>query len=300
MKYTKQIATFVKTACKKKKVIVIYGPTACGKTGLWVQIAKLLKTEVISTDSRQIYIWMDIGTGKVTKKEMKKIPHHMIDIATPDEQFSVGRYKKEALKVMKRLWSEWKIPVLVGGTWLYIDALIFDFQAPKCPEDLTLRKKYEIMAQKHGKQRVYEELEKIDPEYAKTLHANNLQYVIRGIEVKKITWKSKLDFKKEKKLKYDTFFLTPYEDEERTSLYKKIDTRVQGMFENWLLKEVTKLVKKYGADAPWLEAIGYTEVIDFLDGKIDEEECLAKVQQNSRNYAKRQVTWFRKYTQFFS
>ncbi len=295
MHHFNEIKSFLDHHSKKKKVIVIYGPTACGKTSLWLEVAEKIGSQIISTDSRQIYKWMDIGTGKVTKKEMGNIVHHMIDVASPDEVYSVGKYKKEALKIMKHMWAQGDIPILVWGTWLYIDALIYNFNIPKAPKSLKIREKYEKMAAKYGNEFVYKKLQKIDPDYAKEVHPNNLQYVIRGIEVKLSIGRSKLEFKKEKKLKYETLFLTPYADAQRAQLYEKINLRVSQMFAQWLVKEVKKIVKKYGENAPWLEAIGYTEVIEFLEGKISEKQCLDQIQQHSRNYAKRQITWFRKY-----
>lgn len=295
MSYTKTLENFLNSPSKKQKLIVIYGPTACGKTAMSLEVAKKVGWEIISADSRQIYTWMDIGTWKITKEEMTNIPHHMIDIVQPSEEYSVWAYKKEVLKTMKKIWGQWKIPILCWGTWLYLDAIVYNFQVPKVPADLKIRAKYEKMAEKYGKEFVFEKLQEIDPEYAKVIHANNLQYVIRGIEVKLLTGKSKLSFRKKKTLKYDTLFLTPYDDTKREALYQKINLRVQEMFDMWLVEEVAWLVKKFGKESPWLEAIGYSEVIQYLEWSYGLPECIEKVQQNSRNYAKRQVTWFRKY-----
>lgn len=296
MRYEKKILSFLKKKSPLPKLIVIYWPTASGKTDISLQIAQKIDGEIISADSRQIYKWMDIGTGKIKKKEMQWVPHHLLDILTPDTAYSVGQYKQDTLKVIKKIQKKWKTPILCWGTGLYIDAVIYDFEVPNVPGDEKIRKKYEKMAEKYGKEYVFAKLEKIDPEYAKMVHPNNLQYVIRGIEVKLLTGTSKLASKKEKKLLYDTLFITPYSDKNREKLYKKIDVRVKKMFETGLVEEVQKLSKKYGKNAPWLEAIGYTEVMEFLEGNISLETCVSQVQQNSRNYAKRQVTWFRKYT----
>lgn len=290
-----QVDEFLSKRWEKPKIIVIYGPTACGKTGLSIEIAKHISSEIISTDSRQMYQYLDIGTGKVTKEEMQGIPHHMIDILPPNVEYSVAEFKKESEKIIFDLQKKWKIPVLAGGTGLYIESILYDFQIPEVPADENIRKKYENMAKEFGKMAVYEELEKIDPLYAKELHPNNLNYVIRALEVKLITWKSKRDFRIEKTLKYETLFLTPY-DGDREALYKKINTRVQEMFENWLIQEVENILKMgYKTDDVGLKTIWYKEVIDYKKGKISLQESLAQVQQMNRNYAKRQMTWFSRY-----
>lgn len=280
-----------------KKIIVIYWPTACWKTGLSIQLAKYLNTEVISTDSRQIFKELDIGTGKIKESEKEGVPHHMIDIISPNEKFSVWAYKKMVLPLLEGIWAKWKIPLLVWGTGLYIDSLIYDFQIPKIPPNEDLRSELEKEAEIYGKEYVYKKLVNIDPLFAQTLHPNNLRYVIRALEVKLMTWKSKWDTKEEKVLSFPTLFITPYEDD-REKLYSNINKRVIQMFDEWLVWEVQHLLQKgYTKDDFWLKTIGYSEVIEYLEWNISLEESIASVQQNSRNYAKRQLTWFRKYIQ---
>ena len=295
MIFEKELEKFLEKKSEKQKIIVVYWPTACWKTGLAIEIAKKMNSEIISTDSRQIFKELNIWTGKVTEEEKEGIIHHMIDIISPDRDYSVWEFKVEAEEKMQEIWQKWKIPILCWGTGLYIDSLIFDFKIPKVPADENLRNKLEEERQKFWNEFIWKKLQELDPKYVEELHPNNYRYVIRALEVKILTWKSKLDFREEKKLKYETFFVTPY-DEDRKKLYEKIDKRVAMMFELWLIDEVKNLLKKYKKDDFWLKTIWYKEVVDFLEWKISFEECVDLVQKYNRNYAKRQLTWFRKYT----
>ena len=285
---------FLEKKSDKNKIIVIYWPTACGKTDLSIKIAKFLNSEIISTDSRQIFKWLDIWTGKVTEEEKEWIIHHMIDIIEPNQEYSVWEFKKEAEKIIKNIFKKWEIPILCWGTWLYIDSLIYDFKIPKVPADPILREKLEDERIKFWNEFIWKKLQEIDPDYASELHPNNYRYVIRALEVKILTWKSKKEFREEKNLKYDTFFITPY-DWNREKLYKKIDLRITSMFENWLLEEVRDLLTKYKKTDFWMQTIWYKEIIDFFEWKLNFDDCVALVQKHNRNYAKRQLTWFRKY-----
>ena len=290
----KDLKKFLEKKSEKNKIIVIYWPTACGKTDLSIKIAKFLNSEIISTDSRQIFKWLDIWTGKVTEEEKEWIIHHMIDIIEPNQEYSVWEFKKEAEKIIKNIFKKWEIPILCWWTWLYIDSLIYDFKIPKVPADPILREKLEDERIKFWNEFIWEKLQEIDPNYASELHPNNYRYVIRALEVKILTWKSKKEFREEKNLKYDTFFITPY-DWNREKLYEKIDLRIKSMFENWLLEEVRDLLAKYKKTDFWMQTIWYKEIIDFFDWKLNFDDCVALVQKHNRNYAKRQLTWFRKY-----
>lgn len=290
----KDLKKFLEKKSEKNKIIVIYWPTACGKTDLAIKIAKFLNSEIISTDSRQIFKWLDIWTGKVTEEEKEWIIHHMIDIIEPNQEYSVWEFKKEAEKIIKNIFRKWKIPILCWGTWLYIDSLIYDFKIPKVPADPILREKLEEERIKFWNEFIWKKLQEIDPDYASELHPNNYRYVIRALEVKILTWKSKKEFREEKNLKYDTFFITPY-DWNREKLYEKIDLRIKSMFENWLLEEVRNLLTKYKKTDFWMQTIWYKEIIDFFEWKLNFDDCVALVQKHNRNYAKRQLTWFRKY-----
>ena len=326
MDFKKKLQEFLDKKTKNKKIIVIYWPTASWKTGLSIEVAKQVDSEIISTDSRQIFRWLDIWTWKIKEAEKEWIKHHMIDIINPDEYYSVWEFKKEAERIIEDILSNWKIPILCWGTWLYIDSLIYDFDIPKIPANEEIRKKLEKEAEEFWNDYVYNKLVEIDPDYAKELHTNNIRYIIRALEVKILTGKSKKDFRQEKKLKYDTLFLTPYNGD-REELYKKINKRVLMMFEDWLVNEVKDLLKNYDKDDFWMKTIWYKEVINYLtldklsdlqkndieekiwkkisklsitekeklSIKLNFEETIELVQKNNRNYAKKQLTWFNKY-----
>ncbi len=292
----KKVEIFLKNKpSRKPKLIVIYWPTACGKTALSIEVAKFLDTEIISTDSRQIYKSMDIGTGKIKESEKQWIIHHMIDIIEPALPYSVWAFQRDAKTFIDWLHSRWKTPILCGWTGLYIDSLVYDFSLPKTPNSETLRKELEDELKEKGSEYMFEKLKRIDPEYDHEIHPNNTKYVLRAIEVKLLTGKSKSKFKEEKKLSYDTLFITPY-DGNREKLYARINARVEAMFEEGLVGEVENLIKIprfiWSLASEW---IGYAEVIDYIHQKIPLKEAVNLVQQHSRNYAKRQLTWFRRY-----
>lgn len=290
-----KLTNFLNKESNNKKIIVIYWPTGCGKTSLGIEIAQKIHTEIISTDSRQIFKYLNIWTWKVTQSEMMWIPHHMIDIIEPNMKYNVWEFKKKAQNIIHNLHILWKIPILVWWTWLYIDSLIYDFDIPQAIENTELRQKFEEEAEKFWKEYVYNQLLKIDKEYAQELHPNNLHYVIRALEVKILTGKSKKDFRTEKQSKYETLFLTPY-DNNREKLYTNINKRVQKMFDDWLIDEVKNILNLwYKKTDFWLKTIWYKEIIDYLAWNISYNTCFNLVQQWNRNYAKKQLTWFWKY-----
>lgn len=284
----------MKKESSKEKIIVIYGPTWSGKTSMSIDIAKYLNTKIIGTDSRQIFKYLDIWTGKITEKEKEGIEHFMIDIIKPTEKYSVWEFKQQAELHIQEIYEQKQIPILCGGTGLYIDSLIYDFDIPKVPADEALRKKLEDEAAEFGVDYVYNRLIEYDPEYAKELHPNNLQYVIRALEVVLLTWKSKTEFRGDRTLKYDVLFLTP-DIPDREYLYNRINKRVGMMFDDGLIEEVKSLLQTYNKDDFWMKTIWYSEVIRYLEWEMTEEECLELVRKHNRNYAKRQYTWFRKY-----
>lgn len=294
-KILQKIDDFLKKETNLKKIITIYWPTASGKTDLSIKIAKHIKSEIISTDSRQIYKYMNIWTWKITESEKEWIPHHMIDIIDPDIYFSVWDFYEEANKKISEIFNAWKIPILVWGTWLYIDSLIFDNFVSKAPRDENIRKTLEDERLKYWNEYLYEKFKKIDPKYAGELHPNNYLYVMRWIEVKMLTWISKLDFVTEKNLKYDVLFINTF-SWDREALYKRIDERVALMFQNWLLEEFQNLLGMwYKKEDFWLNSIWYRELFDYKNWVLNLEETIALVQKNSRNYAKRQLTWMNRY-----
>ena len=315
MEYKEKIKNFLEKKSDLRKIIVIYGPTASWKTWMSIEIAKIVDSEIISTDSRQIFKGLDIWTGKITEEEKEGIVHHMIDIINPDREYSVWEFKEESEKIIWEIYSKWKIPILCWWTGLYIDSLIYNFNIPRIPADEKLRASLEKEAEENWNEFVYNKLKDIDPEYAKELHPNNIRYIIRAIEVKMLTWKSKRDFREEKTLKYDTLFLTPYLGE-REYLYNRINKRVQMMFDDGLVWEVEELLKTYTKDNFWMKTIWYKEVINYLNWdwkvydwseklelwekekqwiKLNLDETIELVKKNNRNYAKKQLTWFRKY-----
>ena len=290
---TEILEAFIAKTSNKKKIVVIYWPTGSGKTSLSIDIAKYLDSEIVSTDSRQIFKHMDIGTGKITAEEMDGVPHHMLDIITPDISYSVWEFQTASKLIINELHRKNKIPLLVWGTGLYIDSLIYDFKVKGIPANLDLRNKLESQSAEE----IYKQLQEIDPEYAKELHPNNKQYVIRALEVKLLSGKSKRDFREEKSLIYDVLFLTPdYGD--RENLYNRINTRVEQMFTQGLEEEIQSLLKMWYSERDFgMKSIGYSEFFPYLRGEYDKAECIRMIQQPSRNYAKRQCTWFRKYTE---
>lgn len=297
---------FLTSSSKIPKLIVIYGPTASGKTDRSIQISRQLSTEIISADSRQIYRMMNIGTAKVTQQEMQWVPHHMIDIVDVDTQYSVGDWLEQVEEIIQDLHNKNQIPIICWGTGLYIDALMYNYDMPNIGVDPDLRDEL-IGLQQQWNQKLWDRLYAIDPEYAKQLHPNNHRYVLRGIEVKEITGKSKQEYGK-KTPRFDVHLECPGVDS-REELYQRINLRVQLMFEQWLAWEIQSILEKYGLYSslsslsddqilqrlPGLNSIGYREVFSFMRDEISLDVCIEKIQTNTRHYAKRQLTWFRKY-----
>ncbi len=293
--YFDRVEKFLETPSLLPKLIIIYGPTACGKTGLSIELAKYLKTEVISADSRQIFRYMDIGTGKVTSEEMQWIPHHMLDIQSPDEDYSVGAYQKEVFPIINAIHARGKVPILCGGTGLYLDAVAFHFDIPPMEPDWEYRNSLDQIRLEKWNEYLWNILHEKDPTYAQTIHPNSHHAVIRALEVFEKTGKSKSELLLKNTPLFDVLFITPY-DGDRAKLYQKINTRIEEMFRNGLEAEVRNILEKeYSRDCKGLSTIGYKEVIEYMDNKCTLEECISKIQQWNRNYAKRQLTWFRKY-----
>lgn len=296
--FQSSIDAFIQTESPLPKVIVIYGPTACGKTRLSIEIAQYLNTEIISADSRQIYKYMDIGTGKVTEEEMQWVPHHMLNVIDPSQVFSMVDFAKMWVPIIDGLHRQKKIPIICGGTGLYIDGLLYEMDYPDTPPDWKYREDLEKIRAEQGNEALWKMLEAVDPEYAHELLPNNYRYVMRGLEVFHATGKSKWKSKNTKKLRYSPLFITPYSDENRAKLYETIDARVLWFFKNWLTNEIEYIISVYTSLCPGLTTIGYREILDFMEWRTTLEESIALVQQHSRNYAKRQITWNKKYDNF--
>ena len=290
-----KVDTFLATPSLLPKIIIIYGPTACGKTGLSIELAKYLKTEIIGADSRQIYRYMDIGTGKVTSEEMQWIPHYMIDIRNPDEEYSVGAYQKDVFPIIQNIQGRGKVPILCWGTGLYLDSVAFHFDIPPMEPDWEYRDSLDKIRLEKWNEYLWNKLFVLDSEYAKTIHPNSHHAVIRALEVLEKTGKSKSELRVKNDPLFDVLFLTPY-DGDRARLYERINARIEEMFSQGLVDEVKDILSKwYAPDCKGLTTIGYKEVLEYLDGKCPLSETKAKIQQGNRNYAKRQLTWFKKY-----
>jgi tRNA dimethylallyltransferase len=276
-------------------VIVVYWPTACGKSGLAVEIAEYLRSEVISADSRQIYRGLDIGTGKITEAEMRGIPHHMLDVIDPTVTYSMVDYRDQALPILEEMRKWWKTPIICGGTGLYIDGLVCEMAVPDSVPDWGYRAELEEIRLQSGNQALYDMLARVDPAYARELDVNNYRYVMRGLEVIRETGRSKRESYDTRTSRFPTLYITPY-DWDRIALYARIDQRVEKMFQSWLIDEVWYNTDKYNPTAPGLVTIWYREVVSYLQWAITLERALELVQQHSRNYAKRQITWNKKYS----
>ncbi len=277
----------------KDKIIIIAGPTGVGKTKLSIRVAKELNGEIISADSMQIYKHMNIGSAKITKEEMEGIPHYMIDICDPDEVFNVSHYVTRAKGHIKDMTSRGKLPIIVGGTGLYIRSLIYDQNHCTSGEDHNYRDYLYDLSRENGNIYVHNLLKNIDTESYNAIHPNNLKRVIRALEVYHLTGKPFSSFKQEKMPIYDFKYYTL--NLNREDLYSNINLRVDKMISDGLLNEVTYL-KSLGYDKSLqsMQGIGYKEILDYLDGSTSYEIAIDKIKQNSRNYAKRQLTWFKK------
>ena len=279
----------------KNTVIVVAGPTASGKTALGIALAGRYGSEIVSADSMQIYRRMDIGTAKATKEEQAQVRHHMIDVAEPEENYSVARYVDEASACCDRLLSEGRTPVLVGGTGLYIDSLLSgrDFSARE--EDGTLRETLNRRYEEEGGNALLEELRNVDPERAAILHPSDRKRIVRALEVYRLTGETITEHDRKTRLippRYDAVFLIPgFRD--RAILYERIDRRVDEMVRLGLFDEVRSLLAAgVPPEATSMQAIGYKEAVACLRGDLSEEETVALIKQASRRYAKRQLTWF--------
>ena len=280
---------------EKPKVIVICGPTASGKTALSIELAKRINGELVSADSMQIYKDMDIGSAKVTKEEMQGIKHYLVDCVSPDERYSVANYKLDAKKAIEEILKKGKTPIVVGGTGLYIDALIYEIEYQDIKINESYRKELESIKQNQGLEVLYERALKIDPEAMKKISPNDSKRIMRVLEIYEATGKNKTEQEAESRLKeipynYKVFAITM----DREKLYERINKRVDIMIENGLIEEVKELLKKYKEFPTAMQALGYKEVKEYLDGKLTKQEMIDKIKQESRRYAKRQLTWFRK------
>jgi tRNA dimethylallyltransferase len=280
----------------KPKVIVIVGPTASGKTALSIELAKKINGEIVSCDSMQIYKDMNIGSAKPTVEEMQGIKHYMIDIASPDQRFSVAEYKKQAEQAIEEILAKGKTPIVIGGTGLYANSLIYGIEYNEIKLDEEYRNSLEEIAmQENGLHTLYEQAKKIDPGAMEKISINDKKRIIRVLEIYHSTGKTKTEQENESRkndVKYDYRVFAI--DIQREILYERINKRVDIMIENGLIEEVENLLKKYDEFPTAMQGLGYKEVVEYLNGITTKEEMTEKIKQETRRYAKRQLTWFRK------
>ena len=280
---------------EKKKVIVICGPTASGKTALSIQLAKKIDGEIVSCDSMQIYKEMNIGTAKPTLEEMQGIKHYMIDTISPEQRYSVADYKKDAKKAIREIIEKGKVPIVVGGTGLYVDSLIYEIEYPNIEFDENYRKQLEKQAEEKGLEDLYKEAEKIDPEAMKKISVNDKKRIIRVLEIYHATGYNKTEQERKSREKEPEFDYLVYGlNMPREKLYERINLRVDLMIEQGLIEEVENIYNKYKKFPTAMQGLGYKEVVEYLNGDLTKEEMIEKIKQETRRYAKRQMTWFKK------
>lgn len=280
----------------KKKLIILTGPTAVGKTALSVELAKEIGGEIISADSMQVYKYMDIGSAKITPDEMQDIPHHLVDILDPKEEFNVFLFQKLAKEAMANIYANGHIPILVGGTGFYIQSVLYDIDFTDNDADTPYRAELEQLAAEKGANYLHNMLKKVDAESAQTIHANNVKRVIRALEYYKLTGMPISEHnrtERDKESPYDFCYFVLNDD--RAKLYERIEQRVDLMVADGLVEEVQRL-KNMGLDRSYIsmQGLGYKEILAYLDGEYDLEHALYLIKRDTRHFAKRQLTWFRR------
>lgn len=279
-----------------KDLIVLTGPTAVGKTSLSIALAKAVDGEIISADSMQVYKYMNIGTAKITEEEKCGIPHFLIDELEPDDEFNVTIFKNKVMGYIEDIKSRGKVPIIVGGTGFYIQSVIYDINFNEYGDDSNVRKKYEAMAETLGKSELHKKLALVDREYADSVSYNNVKKVVRALTFfemtgEKLSEHNKRERERSSPFDFAYFVLTM----DRKKLYERIDKRVDLMFDMGLVEEVKALMAKgYDKSLVSMQGIGYKEVIDYLSDKTSLEECIDIIKRDTRHFAKRQLTWFKR------
>ena len=277
-----------------KPMVVLTGPTAVGKTELSIQLAQKLDGEIISADSMQVYKKMNIGTAKIRKEEMGGIPHHLIDVLDPAEEFNVARFQEMAKEALAGIYERGKIPLVVGGTGFYIQGLLYDIDFTREEQDKSFRERLQKKAEEEGAGAVHQMLEKVDSVSAGKIHPNNVKRVIRALEFYHLNGRPISEHNEEearKKSPYQSAYFVL--NQERQTLYERINRRVDLMMEKGLIGEVKSLVEEgYGRNLVSMQGIGYKEVFDYLEGEISLEETTERIKKDTRHFAKRQLTWF--------
>lgn len=281
---------------EKKPLIILTGPTAVGKTRLSILLAKKIGGEIISADSMQVYRHMDIGSAKIPQEEMDNVPHHMIDILDPREDFNVLRFQEEVKKCLKEIYSRGGVPILAGGTGFYIQAVLYDIDFTQNRDNEEIRSRLEQFAAERGSEELHSRLAAVDPVSAEMIHANNIKRVVRALEFYELTGKRISEHNEEQHERtsaYDSCYFVL--NDNRQELYRRIDRRVDEMVEAGLLDEVIRL-KEMGCrrDMVSMQGLGYKELLDYLDGLISLEEAVYRIKRDTRHFAKRQLTWFRR------
>ncbi|EOT27734.1 tRNA dimethylallyltransferase [Eubacterium sp. 14-2] len=280
----------------KKPLIILTGPTAVGKTELSIALAQKIGGSVISADSMQVYRRMDIGSAKIRKEEMQGIPHYLVDILEPDEEFHVVRFQEYARRCMEEIQAEGRLPIVAGGTGFYIQALLYDIEFRDEPEDKSYRSWLEQTAREQGAHVLHEMLAEADPESAEAIHENNVKRVIRALEFyhlsgKKISEHNEEERRRESPYQFCYFVL----NDDREKLYRRIDLRVDRMVEEGLVEEVRSLKQMgYNRRMVSMQGLGYKEILDYLEGGCTLEEAIYRIKRDTRHFAKRQLTWFRR------
>lgn len=281
---------------KKKPLIILTGPTAVGKTKASIGLAKAVDGEIISADSMQVYRHMDIGSAKIKPEEMEDIPHHLIDVLEPDDEFHVVKFQQLAKKAMREIWERGHIPIVTGGTGFYIQALLYDIDFDENEKEDACRKELEAYAREHGAEALHEKLALVDPASAEMIHPNNIKRVIRALEFyeqtgKRISEHNETQRQRESPYAFAYFVLT----DDRAHLYERINRRVDQMIEEGLVNEVQALKDKgYTKQLVSMQGLGYKEILDYLDGNCTLEEAIYTIKRDTRHFAKRQLTWFKR------
>ncbi len=280
----------------KQPLIVLTGPTAVGKTKASIGLAKEIGGEIISADSMQVYQYMDIGSAKIRPEEMDGVPHYLVDALKPDEEFHVVRFQQMAKEAMKQIYADGHIPILTGGTGFYIQAVLYDIDFTENKGEPEYRRELEEYANKHGAELLHERLRNVDARAAEEIHANNIKRVIRALEYHHLTGEcisahNEAQRAKESPYEFRYFVL----NDERSRLYERIDDRVDEMMADGLLQEVEALKKRgYTRDLVSMQGLGYKELLAYLEGEITLEEAVYQIKRNTRHFAKRQLTWFKR------
>ena len=281
---------------EKRPLVILTGPTAVGKTALSVAFAKAINGEIISADSMQVYRHMDIGSAKVTKAEMEGVPHHLIDVLEPAEEFNVVLFQKMARQAAEEIESRGHIPILVGGTGFYIQALLYNIDFAENDEDRRLRRSLEEIAKEQGASALYEKLRAVDPESCEIIHANNVKRVIRAIEFYEKTGKKISAHNREQRQNISPYRFAYFVlNDDREKIYRQIDQRVDLMMERGLVEEVRAL-RAMGCSRGMvsMQGLGYKEILSYLEGEISQEEAVYLIKRDTRHFAKRQLTWFKR------